>query len=249
MNEYVLVLLILCILLSIAVNVVVILRLDSYKKVNMALKKEQEDNKEEFEFHVQKRTLTLNIALTELEEANKALAKKSQTDKLTGLNNRASYDDIIKAEYRRSKRTLSPLSIIVIDIDNFKVVNDNFGHLTGDNCLIRLSVIIKKSIKRESDVAFRYGGEEFCLVLPSTDAKGAMSLAERLRKNIKEELFEYHNKLINITASCGVFTYEQQENIKLENIFEYADKALYQAKSTGRNKTIAFELNEKCYAE
>ncbi|MGB0936918.1 MAG: GGDEF domain-containing protein [Colwellia sp.] len=238
-------LIILSLLLSIVVNVVIVLRLENYKKMNASLIKEQAQTKEEFEYQVQERTLTLNIALKELEEANQALAKKSQTDKLTGLNNRACYDDTIQAEYRRSKRTLSPLSLIVIDIDHFKLVNDNYGHFMGDKCLIWFAAMIKKSVKRDSDVAFRYGGEEFCLLLPSTDAKGAYGVAESLRKNIETETFEYNNIIINITVSCGVFTYEQQKDIKLEDLFTFADKALYQAKSTGRNKAVAFELNNE----
>lgn len=240
MDKHLVITLTLAVLFLIVVNVVLWCRMAYFKKVSIALKKVYEEHKCEFEYEVEKRTLTLNIALKELELANHALAKKSKTDKLTGLHNRSSYDDTIKAEFRRSTRTLAPFSIVMVDIDHFKMVNDTFGHLAGDQCLVWLSSLIKKTIKRESDVAFRYGGEEFCVILPITDAKGAFTLAEKLRSIIEASHFEFENKQIDITVSCGVFTFTQQPGVGPEKIFLYADKALYQAKNTGRNKTIAY---------
>tara|TARA_R110002050_G_scaffold135999_4_gene259091 strand:+ start:168 stop:1973 length:1806 start_codon:yes stop_codon:yes gene_type:complete len=194
-------------------------------------------NQEELENRVQERTLELNIALQELEEVNHELEQKNTLDELTGLFNRRFYDQKILAEYRRSKRNLTPLSLVLIDIDHFKVVNDTYGHLAGDWCLAWLSEQIKDSLKRSADMAFRYGGEEFCLILPDTDEKGAISLAESLRKSIAKQVCIYKDIRIPLTISNGIFTYNQQDNITPEQIFFSADKALYQAKYDGRNQT------------
>lgn len=197
----------------------------------------QSQSQEELENRVQERTLELNIALQELEEVNHELEQKNTLDELTGLFNRRFYDQKILAEYRRSKRNLTPLSLVLIDIDHFKEVNDTYGHLAGDLCLAWLSEHIKQSLKRSSDMAFRYGGEEFCLILPDTDGKGAVALAETLRKNIAKEACLYKEISIPLTISNGIFTYLQQDNVMPEQIFASADKALYQAKHDGRNQT------------
>lgn len=197
----------------------------------------QSQSQEELEDRVQERTLELNIALQELEEANYELEQKNTLDELTGLFNRRFYDQKILAEYRRSKRNLTPLSLVLIDIDHFKSVNDTYGHLAGDECLVWLSQYIKQSLKRSTDMAFRYGGEEFCLILPDTDSKGAVALAEALRKNIAKQCFDHKGIPIAITISNGIYTYQQQEDVMPEQIFAGADKALYQAKHAGRNQT------------
>ena len=207
------------------------------------LLKLQSQSQEELEDRVQERTLELNIALQELEEANHELEQKNTLDELTGLFNRRYYDQKILAEYRRSKRNLTPLSLVLIDIDHFKAVNDTYGHLAGDQCLVWLSQYIKESLKRSTDMAFRYGGEEFCLILPDTDSKGAMALAETLRKNLAKQGFDYKGINIALTISNGIYTYQQQENVMPEQIFAGADKALYQAKHNGRNQTQACKNN------
>ena len=203
------------------------------------LLKLQSQSQEELENRVQERTLELNIALQELEEVNHELEQKNTLDELTGLFNRRFYDQKILAEYRRSKRNLTPLSLVLIDIDHFKVVNDTYGHLAGDHCLAWVSDYIKQSLKRSTDMAFRYGGEEFCLILPDTDGNGAMVLAETLRKNIIKQACIYKDISIQLTISNGVFTYLQQDNVMPEQIFSGADKALYKAKRDGRNQTKA----------
>ncbi|WP_246058323.1 sensor domain-containing diguanylate cyclase [Litorilituus lipolyticus] len=202
----------------------------------------QQENQEELEQRVQERTLELNIALQELEEVNQELERKNIIDELTGLHNRRFYDQKILAEYRRSKRNLTPLSLVVIDIDHFKRVNDDYGHLAGDQCLVWLSGHIKQCLKRNSDLAFRYGGEEFCLILPETDSQGAFTLAESLRENIARRAFLYQELEIPITISCGVCTYQQQADAQPEHIFAGADKALYTAKRSGRNQTQEHKL-------
>jgi len=197
----------------------------------------QSQSQDELEDRVQERTLELNIALQELEEANHELEQKNTLDELTGLFNRRFYDQKILAEYRRSKRNLTPLSLVLIDIDHFKVVNDTYGHLAGDQCLVWIGEHIKKSMKRSTDMAFRYGGEEFCLILPDTDGKGAVALAEALRKNIAQQACTYKGIDIPLTISSGICTYQQQDDVLPEQLFAGADKALYQAKHDGRNQT------------
>jgi diguanylate cyclase (GGDEF)-like protein len=201
---------------------------------------EQQENQDLLEERVQERTLELHITLQELEEANRELEKKNTIDELTGLFNRRFYDQKIFAEFRRSKRNLTPLSLVIIDIDHFKVVNDTYGHLTGDHCLVWLGNHLKQSLKRSSDKAFRYGGEEFCLILPDTDEKGAIALAEALRKVIEQNPCIHNNNEIPLTISSGIFTYIQQGDLQPEQIFTRADKALYKAKHNGRNQSQLF---------
>lgn len=207
------------------------------------LLEQQQENQDQLEERVQERTLELNIALQELEEANHELEQKNTLDELTGLFNRRFYDQKILAEYRRSRRNLTPLSLIIIDIDHFKVVNDSYGHLAGDQCLVWLSNHLKQSLKRGSDMAFRYGGEEFCVILPDTDANGAMTIAEALRKNIEKQSCSYNDIEISLTISSGIFTYLQQKDVNPEQIFTRADKALYDAKNNGRNQIKIYQDN------
>jgi diguanylate cyclase (GGDEF)-like protein len=208
------------------------------------LAKEQQDSQDLLEERVQERTLELNIALQELESANQELERKNVLDELTGLHNRRFYDQKILAEYRRSTRNLTALSLVLIDIDHFKLVNDNHGHLAGDQCLIWVAKHIQQSLKRSADKAFRYGGEEFCLILPNTDAEGALLLAEQLRLLLCEQVFQFQNSDISLTISCGICTYHQQADIGPEQIFFGADKALYQAKRNGRNQTQQYTFIE-----
>jgi diguanylate cyclase (GGDEF)-like protein len=205
------------------------------------LSEQQKEGQGLLEERVQERTLELHIALQELEEANRELEQKNTLDELTGLFNRRYYDQKIIAEYRRSKRNLTPLSLIIIDIDHFKTVNDSYGHLAGDQCLVWLSNHLKESLKRSTDMAFRYGGEEFCIILPDTDENGAIALAEALRKIIEHRVYIHESIEISLTISSGVFTYIQQDNIKPEQIFTRADKALYEAKNNGRNEVRVYK--------
>jgi diguanylate cyclase len=208
-------------------------------KVEIETVKDQPiEETDELESKVQERTLELHIALQELEEANKELQEKNTLDELTGLYNRRFYDQKILAEFRRSRRNLTPLSLVVIDIDHFKQVNDNYGHLAGDECLVAVSSCIKRCLRRSADISCRYGGEEFCLILPETDSNGAISLAEELRESVEVCQISYNNITIKLTISCGISTYLQQKHVKPEHLFALADKALYKAKDNGRNQVI-----------
>ncbi len=202
----------------------------------------QEQTQEQLESRVQERTLELNIALQELEEANRELAQKNTIDDLTGLYNRRYYDQKLLAEFRRSRRNLTPLSLVVIDIDHFKSINDNYGHSIGDGCLQELARIIKQLMRRSTDIACRYGGEEFCVILPETDNAGALAIAEELRLNVAQQQLEIQGVAISLTISCGVSTYQQQADVTIVDIFNAADKALYHAKHNGRNQVQNKEI-------
>jgi diguanylate cyclase (GGDEF)-like protein len=153
-------------------------------------------------------------------------------DALTGTSNRAAFDEVMNREVELAHRHGRPLGMIVIDIDHFKHINDTFGHTTGDSLLKALAHSANSTI-RLSDQIFRYGGEEFVVLLPETDIKGVKRLAERIRKNIAVLECVYDNHPIKMTASFGIATLKSGENEK--SFFSRADKALYQAKSDGRN--------------
>lgn len=159
------------------------------------------------------------------------------TDELTGLLNRRYIMQRLREELNRAARNSAPLSCLMMDLDHFKVVNDTFGHLTGDRVL-RQTARITSECKRVSDVVGRYGGEEFLMLLPETGQKGAMILAERIRNQIEKTAFSDEGKVIRITASVGVATCAHSDGGNPEEIIRTADNALYMAKHRGRNCII-----------
>ena len=167
-----------------------------------------------------------------LKKYNTQLEILSNTDKLTGIYNRLKLDDILEYEKKQFDRSSRPLSIIMLDLDFFKKVNDNYGHKAGDETLKTIAKIVLEN-KRETDVFGRWGGEEFLLVCPGTDIKGARALAEKLREAI--EMYEFPI-IVSLTASFGVAQFEKYESIV--KVFDKADKALYEAKESGRNKVV-----------
>jgi diguanylate cyclase (GGDEF)-like protein len=227
---------------NVAKNIIINMQSKSKQRIKSSLKKQKQleeqliECQEELESTVQERTLELHIALQELEDANRELSEINTRDELTGLYNRRFYDQKIQAEFRRSRRNLSHLSLLIIDIDHFKKVNDNYGHLAGDHCLKAVSNTIKTAVQRSADIACRYGGEEFCIILPETDQQGSVLFAEELRKNIEQLLIQHEEQKIPLTISCGIAVYQQQKNATPESIFTLADQALYQAKKQGRNQ-------------
>jgi len=155
-------------------------------------------------------------------------------DPLTGAKNRAGMEAALKREIELSHRHNSPICIMLLDIDHFKSVNDNFGHAGGDFVLQAVVQCINETI-RGSDMIFRFGGEEFLIMLSCTEIEGATLLAERIRQKIEALSFAPHRTL-QITASLGVSALQQDET--LDALFERTDKALYTAKDTGRNRVI-----------
>lgn len=167
----------------------------------------------------------------------KAYAKMERmalTDSLTGLYNRHYAYMRIKQEVKRANRENYPVSILFVDIDKFKSINDTFGHDIGDLALKHLATVLKQ-VTREYDIAIRWGGEEFVLFLPNTTEEGAYALAERLRHNIEISNFQY----CKMTASLGIATYPQ-DNLNIEKVISFADTALYHSKQTGRNRVTVY---------
>jgi diguanylate cyclase (GGDEF)-like protein len=195
----------------------------------------QENTTEELEYKVQERTLELEIALRELSETNRELQEKNTIDALTGIRNRSYFNKKYQAEVRKSRRERTQLSVVMIDIDHFKSVNDQYGHLIGDECIKAVARTFKNALKRPSDNVCRYGGEEFVLILPSTDLKGALILVEQLRVKIEKTNIHTDDVTINITISAGIGTAIADITQPEDNILALADKQLYAAKNAGRN--------------
>ncbi|MEZ9541940.1 diguanylate cyclase [Vibrio sp. 10N.286.48.C11] len=177
----------------------------------------------------------------ELVEVNMKLKELSEIDPLTGLYNRRTYSAYLKRILSFSRRSGEPLSLMIIDIDNFKNYNDNYGHAAGDTTLKIISSQLRKNVSRESDLLARYGGEEFVVVLPNTNLRDAKDVAERIRKNIQAEAIthEYSTDAGVVTVSIGISTIKGKV-IDTDNLFLQADKSLYKAKTSGRNRCEAF---------
>lgn len=184
---------------------------------------------------------TIEERTKELKIANNKLKNLSMMDGLTKINNRRAFDVKLKYEYRQGLTEPSYLSIILIDIDFYKQFNDNYGHLAGDACIKKVAQTLANSVNRISDFVARYGGDEFVIILPSTDARGVVVVAERIRQRIEKLAVPHAYSPIspNITVSIGATTVKLNEEIAISKIMEEADKALYQAKAKGRNQVFA----------
>ncbi|MGI1989295.1 sensor domain-containing diguanylate cyclase [Shewanella glacialipiscicola] len=200
-----------------------------------ALKAEAESN-QKLEQMVQERTLELEITLRELHEVNHKLTEQSTIDSLTGVKNRSAFDKRLIAESRISRRQETPIALLMLDIDRFKSINDQYGHLAGDQALRVIAQTLQQHLKRPTDLVSRFGGEEFAIILPNTVAEGAIQVAETIREAVAAIKFEWEGKVIPLSISIGVsadiVTHEQHGT----ELLEQADKALYQAKNGGRNQ-------------
>ena len=157
----------------------------------------------------------------------------AQMDSLTGINNRAAMDRSLDREVELSHRHDAPLSLLIIDIDHFKRVNDTHGHSTGDSVLKSMANCFKETM-RTSDMLFRYGGEEFALLLSGTDVEGARQVGERIRNAVQNYPFILEGKELNMSVSIGVASLGRRDSAS--RLFDKADAALYQAKKAGRNQ-------------
>ncbi len=182
--------------------------------------------------NIKGKTFILSVIkdITKLKELEEEIRKLSITDKLTQLYNRLKLDDILEREFSLSSRSKVTFSLIMVDIDHFKLVNDTFGHVVGDIVLLEFAQILKNNI-RNTDVVGRWGGEEFLIILPQTEEEGSVLLAEKLRILIENYNFSKAGK---ITSSFGVASFK--DDISVANIVSRADNALYKAKDLGRNK-------------
>jgi len=182
------------------------------------------------------------ISGKKLSEAYEVIKHQAVFDALTGIPNRHSFSERILTEFNRCLRDSNPLSVIMGDIDNFKLYNDTYGHAGGDECLRSVAKTIEKTLKRPGDFCARYGGEEFIIVLPATERTGAMKIAEEIRANVSS-LNIPHDKSLPfrlVTISLGIATKEPGTDLSHEQLLKMADDALYLAKENGRNRAEFF---------
>ncbi len=175
-----------------------------------------------------------------LELRSEELAHLSNTDVLTGLYNRRYFDQALELEWKRSSRNKAVLSVIIFDIDHFKNINDMFGHQAGDNYLTRMAAALDAVFKRDYDIVARYGGEEFIALLPGIAAENARQLAEQARTNIESLALYHQGNRISTTISAGIMNVVPDQDTRPDYIVSCADKALYQAKQSGRNRVVVF---------
>ncbi len=171
----------------------------------------------------------------ELKRSNDMLRTLSITDPLTHLHNRRHLMEMVEKEFQRASRKGAHLSLIILDIDYFKKVNDTYGHQEGDRVLTIIADIVRRRL-RSYDLAARYGGEEFVLLLPETPVNEALPIAERLRLEVQEHIFDGSLQGQVITISLGVATYPSPRIESIDSLFRQADEALYRAKQNGRNR-------------
>lgn len=176
-----------------------------------------------------------------LKEANEEIRILSITDSLTGSYNRTYMNQNLPKEVRRATRYNRPISLVMVDIDHFKRVNDTYGHQAGDQVLKGLVETITASVRSGIDWVARYGGEEFLVVFPETEFQKAMGLAERLRRDVSDMKIQIKGDTIQVTASFGVSGFSPStspKEISHEAVINLADQALYQAKREGRNRVV-----------
>ena len=179
----------------------------------------------------------------ELEIANRKLEAMSITDGLTGLHNRRHFQDRLDAESVRCRRDLAPCAVIMLDIDHFKQFNDAYGHPVGDACLRQVAQTLKSQLTRATDSLARYGGEEFIVLLPHTDAEGAVQVGERIRQSVEAMAFLVEGQPVPVTVSLGVAVGLPSAEARGERLVRQADEALYHAKRKGRNCLVLIDLS------
>ena len=191
---------------------------------------------------VAKTNSKLNKTVHELNSANYKLEQISRTDPLTKISNRRDMIEKIEHEKKRFARNGKPFVLIMIDIDNFKLVNDKYGHDAGDFILESIAHLMQASVRKQ-DIVGRWGGEEFLLLLPETDIVGGEALAEKIRKSVEETPYIFSNKKIPVTITLGVSVYDRL--MELETTIKSADKAMYEGKNKGKNCVVVARQNAK----
>lgn len=197
--------------------------------------------KSELELQVRQRTRDLSNLLGQLEDENKTLAELSINDALTKVRNRRFFNDIYPQMWNDAIEERTPISVIMLDIDHFKRVNDDYGHLDGDNCLITLASIIRATINSSTGVVCRYGGEEFVIILPNTTPEQACVVAERIRKTIESTVITNGESTFKVTSSFGVSGLVPTVGMMPDILIAQSDAALYTSKHNGRNRVTQAE--------
>jgi diguanylate cyclase (GGDEF)-like protein len=176
------------------------------------------------------------LAQESLVKANQYLIRLAMIDQITGLGNRRNFEKMIFREFNLAKREKESMSLLMCDIDLFKVYNDTYGHQEGDTCLKQIAEAISEAITRPADIACRYGGDEFVVILPRTDLAGSIRVAERMRQAVfNRDILINDDKDLRVTLSVGLAHYQGQYR-NLEEFIKAADQALYKAKKKGRNR-------------
>lgn len=173
-----------------------------------------------------------------LQEANQKLEQLANLDGLTQVANRRCFNNRLQSEWQRLAREQQPLSLILLDIDAFKRYNDRYGHLAGDDCLIRIAQALQKIVRRTADLAARYGGEEFVLLLPNTNLEGGIKVAQNIQQEIHNLAIPHSQSDVKeiVTVSLGISSLIPKLEVKPDTLVAYADKALYDAKQQGRDR-------------
>lgn len=243
-TPYSVVIAILSILLIVTISAIIIQRRKIHRltehhavldKINIDLQ-EQVNTQRELEYNIEERNLELEVAMRELTDANKELERLSAIDALTGLMNRRYFDKRLLAETRRSRREQRPLSLAMLDIDFFKKVNDDYGHVAGDEALKAFAKLLQRQVKRPTDTICRFGGEEFVIILPATKLEDASVLMEKIRTAAEQMVICAGGFSFSITVSIGLTSRIMASDDEQGKILETADKLLYASKTSGRNQ-------------
>jgi len=181
---------------------------------------------------------------SQLETQRKELERLNKIDPLTMIYNRGHFNTAFEVQWNTGIRNKQQQSLLLIDVDHFKSINDNQGHLFGDECLIHIANVIHKTAKRKTDLIARFGGEEFVILLSDTSNADACKIAESIRKEIESQPFKFQEIEISITASIGVATLMPEPDTNPNTLIEMTDKVLYQAKDEGRNCIRSYNLND-----
>ena len=200
------------------------------------LSEQQRRWQQELEHKVAERTVELDRALSELKAT-------SARDPLTGVANRGRLNDALETAWKRAARQQTPVALLLLDIDFYKVYNDTYGHLMGDECLKQVARLISDCVQRPDDLVARYGGEEFCVLLPDIEQPGAAEMAERIRATIEGAAMPHESSKVAdiLTVSVGVAVARPASGTTIDELIHAADEALYAAKSGGRNRVVSAE--------
>jgi len=185
----------------------------------------------------------MDIMRINIKEREEKLALISQTDGLTQLSNRKFFEQALQMSLANSRRNLTPLTLVMMDIDHFKKVNDNYGHLAGDACLIKIAELMKTQFQRQTDVVARYGGEEFIAILYGQTLEEAFNQTEKLRLDIENTTIHAEGHSIRVTASFGLAALIPPQEAKAQDLIALADALLYQSKDNGRNRISGQEYH------